>query len=108
MLKILLALILPLPLSLTVTTQDETGTPLKPLTAVPVIATWTANDAATMVSSQDAAVTKVVNEKTATTFDCRNANDYRFVVIENPKRKKDSDPVIPEDLNIVVGEEVIS
>jgi len=76
--------------------------------AVLVIAACTANDAATMVSSQDASVTKVVNEKTATTFDCRNANDYRFVVIENPKRKNDSDPVIPEDLNIVVGEEVIS
>jgi len=29
-------------------------------------------------------------------------------VVGNPKRKKDSDTVIPEDLNIVVGDEVIS
>jgi hypothetical protein len=45
---------------------------------------------------------------TARTVDCRNANDYRFVVVESPKRKKNSDPVIPEDLNIVVGDKVIS
>lgn len=53
-------------------------------------------------------VTKVTNAKTARTFDCRNANEYRLVVVENPNRKNDSEPVTPKDLNIVVGNEVIS
>ncbi|HEV8370420.1 MAG TPA: hypothetical protein VGQ39_20890 [Pyrinomonadaceae bacterium] len=57
---------------------------------------------------QNSSVRKVVDEKTARTLDCRNANEYRLVVDENPNRKKDSDPVIPKDLNIVVGDEVIS
>ena len=61
-----------------------------------------------MATFQNASVTKVVDEKTARTFDCRNANEYRFVVVENPNRKNDSDPVIPEDLNIVVSDEVMS
>ena len=54
---------------------------------------------------QNSPVTKI---KTARTLDCRNPNEYRLVVVENPDRKKDSDPVVPEDLNIVVGDEVIS
>lgn len=57
---------------------------------------------------QNSSVTKVVDDKTARTFDCRNANEYRLVVVENPNRKKDPDPVIPKDLNIVVGDGVIS
>lgn len=57
---------------------------------------------------QNSSVTKVVNEKTATTLDCRNANEYRLVVVENPNRKKDSDPVIPKDLNVVVADEAVS
>lgn len=65
-----------------------------------------ANNTAT--TFQNSSVTKVVDEKTARTLDCRNSNDYRFVVVENPNRKKDSDAVIPKDLNIVVGDEVIS
>ena len=65
-----------------------------------------ANNTATTL--QNSSVTKVVDEKTARTLDCRNANEYRFVVVENPNRKKDSDPVTPKDLNIVVGDEVIS
>ena len=64
-----------------------------------------ANDTQTF---QNSSATKVVDEKTARTFDCRNANEYRLVVVENPSRKKDSDPVIPEDLNIVVGDDVVS
>lgn len=56
---------------------------------------------------QNTSVTKVVDEKTARTLDCRNANEYRLVVVENPNRKKDSDPANPKDLN-VVGDEVIS
>jgi hypothetical protein len=46
--------------------------------------------------------------ETARTFDCRKTNEYRFVVVQNPGRKLDSDPVIPQDLNVVVGEEVIA
>lgn len=79
-----------------------------PCFAVLVIAACAANNSATMVSFQNAYVTKVVPEKTARTFDCRLKNDYRLVVIENPNRRKDSDPVIPEDLNILVGDKVIS
>jgi hypothetical protein len=65
-----------------------------------------ANDAAT--AFQNSSVTKGLNEKAARTFDCRNENEYKFVVVENPSRQKDSDPGIPKDLNIVVGEDVIS
>ena len=73
-----------------------------------LIAACSANNSATMATFQNASVTKVVDEKTARTFDCRNANEYRFVVVENPNRKKDFDPAIPRDLNILVGDEVIS
>ena len=70
-----------------------------------LIAACSANNSATMVTFQNASV---ANAKTAGTFDCRKANEYRFDVVQNPIRKKDSDPVIPKDLNIVVGDEVIS
>src|SRR5687768_8606360 len=60
------------------------------------------------VLSVACSVTKVANAKTSKTFDCRNANEYRLVVVENPHRKNDSEAVIPKDLNIVVGDEVIS
>jgi len=73
-----------------------------------LIAACSASNSATMATFQSASATKVVDEKTAGTFDCRNANEYRFVVVENPNRKKDSDPVTPKDLNIVVGDEVTS
>jgi hypothetical protein len=48
-----------------------------------------------------------VDVKTARTLDCRK-NDYSFVVVQSPNRKIDSDPVIPEDLNLVVGDEIVS
>lgn len=67
-----------------------------------LIAACSANNSATMASFQQASV----DEKTARTFDCQNA--YSFVVVENPNRKKDTDPVVPKDLNIVAGDEVIS
>ena len=73
-----------------------------------LIAACSANNMATMATLQKASVTKVVNKKTARTLGCRKANEYRFVVVANPNRKNDPDPVIPEDLNIVVGDEVIS
>jgi hypothetical protein len=57
---------------------------------------------------QNASVEKVVDEKAARTVDCRNANEYRFVVVQNPNRKNDSEPVIPEDVNIVVGDDVVA
>lgn len=52
-------------------------------------------------------LTTVPNQKTARTFNCK-ADEYRFDVVANPNRKKDSDPVIPKDLNIVVGDKAIS
>lgn len=70
-----------------------------------LFAACSVNNSATMATFQNASV---ANAKTAGTFDCRNANEYRFDVVQNPNRKKDSDPVIPKDLNIVVGDEVIS
>ncbi|HET9711510.1 MAG TPA: hypothetical protein VFP64_06500 [Pyrinomonadaceae bacterium] len=73
-----------------------------------LVADCSAGSSAMMGTLQNASVTKVVDEKTARTFDCRNANEYRFVVVENPNRKNDSDPVIPKDVNIVVGDQVIS
>jgi hypothetical protein len=84
-----------------------TGMLMKSLFAVMVSAACSANSA-TMPTFQKASVTKVVNAKPARTFNCHNANEYRFVVVENPNRKNDSDPVVPRDLNIVVGDEVIS
>lgn len=77
-----------------------------------LIADWSANNSATMATFQNASAKKdpqsqpnVVGKKT---FVCRIAKDYSFVVVENPNRQKDSDPVVPKDLNIVVGDEVIS
>lgn len=60
---------------------------------------------ATMVTPQHASVTQVVDEKTARALDCRSTNEYSFVVVQNPNRKNDSDPLI---LNIVVGDDVVS
>lgn len=73
-----------------------------------LIAACSPNNSATMATFQKASAGKVVDEKTARTFNCHDANAYSFVVVQNPNRKKDSDPVIPKDLNIVVGDEVIS
>ena len=47
-------------------------------------------------------------ELAARTLDCRNAKNYSFVVVENPKRKTDLDPLTPKDLNIVFGDKLIS
>ena len=71
-----------------------------------LIATCSDNKTVTMATFQSASV--VVNKKSARTFDCRNANEYRFAQVANPNRKRESDPVIPEDVNTVVGDEVIS
>jgi hypothetical protein len=70
-------------------------------------AAYSADNPPTMATLQNSSVAKV-DVKNARTFDCRKANDYDFVVVQNPMRKKDSDPVIPKDLNIVVGDEIIS
>jgi len=72
------------------------------------IAARSANSMATMATLPNASITQVVDEKIARTLNCRKANEYRFVVVENPNRKKDTDPVMPRDLKIVVGDEVIS
>jgi len=53
--------------------------------AVMLIVACSANNAATVTTSG---------------FDCRNPNEYRFVEVENPSRKKDSEPVIPRDVPI--------
>ena len=57
---------------------------------------------------QNSSLAKVADETTLRSLDCRDANAYRLVVVENPDRKKDSDPVVPKDLTIVVGDDVIS
>lgn len=50
----------------------------------------------------------VVNENAARTFDCRKSDNYKFVVAANPGRKKRSDPMIPEDVNILAGPDVVA
>ena len=87
--------------------------PMKPHKSIAVIsflliAACSANNSATMVTFQKASVGKVVDEKTARTFNCHKANAYRLVVVANANRKKDSGPVVPRDLNIMVGDEVMS
>ena len=73
-----------------------------------LIAACAANKKMTIATFQNASVKKAVDEKAARTLDCRKTNEYRFVRVQNSKRKNDSDPLIPEDLNIVVGDDVIS
>jgi hypothetical protein len=73
-----------------------------------LIAACSANKTVRIATFQNASVEKVVDEKAARTVDCRNANEYRFVVVQNPNRKNDSEPVIPEDVNIVVGDDVVA
>ena len=73
-----------------------------------LISACSANNSATKATIPNASVPKVVDEKTARTFDCRNETEYKLVVVENSNRKKDSDPVTPQDLNIVVGDTLIS
>jgi hypothetical protein len=72
------------------------------------MAVCSANETASNMTVQAVTVSQGANQKTTRILDCRNASQYKFVVVQNPDRKKDSDPVIPEDLNIVVGAEVIS
>ena len=67
-----------------------------------------ANNAAKIETLQNASAPKAADEKTARTFDCSNANEYRFVEAESTNRKEASDPVTTRDLNIVVGDEVIA
>jgi hypothetical protein len=73
-----------------------------------LIAAGSVTNSATKATVQNTSVSNVVDEKTARTLDCRNPTEYRLVVVENSNRKKDSEPVVPRDLNIVVGDEVIS
>ena len=72
-----------------------------------LIAACSANKTVTIATFQNASVEKVVDKKAARSLDCRNAHEYSFVVVENPNRKSDSDPLIPKDLNIVVGDDVV-
>ena len=62
----------------------------------------------TSATLQNAPATKASDQSSGRAFDCRKADEYRFDVVENPNRKKDSDPVIPKDLRIVVGDKAIS
>lgn len=48
------------------------------------------------------------NTRSLKTFDCDNSNKYSFVVVENPNRKNETEPLMPKDLNIVTGKEVIA
>ena len=61
-----------------------------------------------MTISQNAAVASVVDGRITRALDCNKPSEYSFLVVANPKRKDDADPVIPQDLNVVVGDEVIA
>lgn len=52
--------------------------------------------------------TKAVDETTARTLDCSSADEYTFPIVPNPSRKKNSDPTVPQDLHIVVGNKLVS
>ncbi|HXD30769.1 MAG TPA: hypothetical protein VN643_06620 [Pyrinomonadaceae bacterium] len=78
------------------------------VTLIILIAVGSVTNSATNATGQNTSVPNVVDEKSAGTFDCRNPTEYRLVVVENSNRKKDSEPVVPRDLNIVVGDRVIS
>ena len=66
------------------------------------------NNSATMTTSQNAAVASVVDERITKALDCNKPSEYSFLVVENPRRQDDADPLIPKDLNVVVGDEVIA
>jgi hypothetical protein len=62
-----------------------------------------------MTISQTAAVVSVVDDGRITrALDCNKPSEYSFLVVENAKRQDDADPLIPEDLNVVAGDEVIA
>jgi hypothetical protein len=77
------------------------------LAAVLAVPTAAGSWRSAILAFENAPVTEIVDGRTSS-FDCRKANEYRFVVVENPNRKKDSDMVMPEDLNIVVGDDIIA
>ena len=66
------------------------------------------NSSATMRTSQNAVVAKVVDQRTTRTLDCKKPNEYSFVEVLNPNRKVYPDTLVPKDLNVVVGDEVIA
>ena len=76
--------------------------------AVMLILLIAALSASKSVAFQKVSVTKVAHEKAPRTLNCRNPNEYKLVVVQNPNRHKDSDSSMPRDLNIVVGDKVIS
>ncbi|HEY0763173.1 MAG TPA: hypothetical protein VGD61_12450 [Pyrinomonadaceae bacterium] len=76
--------------------------------AVTSILLIAASSASKSAAFQKVSVTKVVHEKTLRTFNCHRPNEYKLVMVENPTRHKDSDSSMPRDLNIVVGDKVIS
>jgi hypothetical protein len=61
-----------------------------------------------MTPSQNAAVANIVEEKITRKLDCKKPGEYSFEVVQNVKREEPADPVIPEDLNVVVGGEVVA
>lgn len=52
--------------------------------------------------------TIIPNTKSSRALDCGNPNAYSFVVVENSNRKNVGDHLIPKDLTIIVGEEVVA
>ena len=66
------------------------------------------NNSATMTTSQNAAAASLDDKRITGALDCNKPSEYRFIVVENPKRKDDAGPLIPKDLNVVVGDEVIA
>ena len=60
------------------------------------------------MAAYSAGVAPTATSQATRTLDCRNPDQYRLVVVDNPNRKKASDGIVPTDLNIVVGDEVIA
>jgi hypothetical protein len=74
----------------------------------PFIVACSVNSSATMTTSRDAAAASLDDKRITGALDCNRLSVYRFIVVENPKRKGDTDPLIPKDLNVVVGDEVMA
>ncbi len=75
-------------------------------TALLFIVACSPDNSAIGKTSQNADASKVTDAKVERTLDCNDPNEYSFKVVENSNRKNDGEPLVPKDLNVVIGEEV--
>lgn len=61
-----------------------------------------------ITNSQNMFATNITVEKAVKTVDCNKPEEYDFKVVENPSRQTQGEHLVPKDLNIVIGEDVIA